>query len=55
MNKQQIINEAIGAGVLSNENIYAFDFAGNYRVAEVKEGEVVFEHIANRSLLHWII
>ena len=55
MTKQEAINNAIAAGVLSNDNIVAFDFAGSYRTHEIKEGEITFQHIVYGRLLHWIL
>ena len=55
MTKQEAINNAIAAGVLSNDNIVAFDFAGSYRTHEIKEGEITFQHIVDGRLLHWIL
>ena len=55
MTKHEAIKKAMEAGVLSNKNVVAFDFAGNYRTYEIKDGEIVFEHIASHHLLHWII
>lgn len=54
MNSHELIERAIESGALSNKTVSAFDFAGNYRLAEVKSGEVVFEHIVSRHLLHWV-
>jgi hypothetical protein len=54
MLQSSLIDAAIRAGILSNQNPLAFDFAGNYRLGEVKDGEIIFEHIADRRLLHWV-
>ena len=54
MTKREAIKEAIAAGILSDKNVVAFDFAGNYRTHEIKEGEVVFEHLVDKRLLHWV-
>jgi len=55
MTEKQAIQAAIEAGILSNTNLIAFDFAGNYRVHDIKAGEVVFRHIVDGRLLHWIV
>jgi hypothetical protein len=55
MTRNNAINAAIAAGVLNDEDATSFDSAGNYRVHDIKDGEIVFENIISGALLHWIL
>ncbi len=55
MNKQEAIRQAIAAGILSDGNIIAFDFAGNYRIASATMGEITFEHLVDGRRITWML